>query len=163
VLAAEYDALDVAVIDHEQSTAGEQQEIDVQLAAAAVRDQHVAQHRRRNRLERPHDLFARPEPAPAPVGPGECHREQRHEHDGDGRLHDDVVDVHAPRLACQARSSFAPPGSRNSASRQRAATRSPAPSANGRCSSLKSDGRISIRSTPCAPRTTISVSPGMRE
>ena len=81
VLAAEHDALDVPVIDHQQASAREQQEVDVQLAAAAVRNQDVAQHGRGNRFERPDDLLARPEAAPAPVCPGQGDREQRGKHD----------------------------------------------------------------------------------
>ena len=43
VLAAEHDSLHVAEIHDQDAAAGEQQKIDVQVAAAAVRHQHVAQ------------------------------------------------------------------------------------------------------------------------
>ena len=58
-LAAEHDAFDVPVVDHEQSPTRQQQEIDVQLPAVAVRNQHVAQGRRRHGFKGPDELPAR--------------------------------------------------------------------------------------------------------
>jgi hypothetical protein len=73
VLAAEHDAFHVAVIDHEQSSRCQKQEVDVQLPAAAVGNEDVAQRRGGDSLERPDELAARTVAVPAaPAGYGDA-------------------------------------------------------------------------------------------
>ena len=69
MFASEHDAFDVAVIHDEQPTAGEQQEVDVQLPAAAIRNQDVPEYGGGHCLKGPDQLLAGAINAPATIGP----------------------------------------------------------------------------------------------